>query len=533
MNQKNKSIFWMDSKRVCYESIVIKTVSIPVAFLHAQMLAMVVSQATSGNVEGVVRYAFILIILVVLYALFQLAANIDLRKKAAHAVHCSKIHFLESFLENTPDQLFRTDYGELIENITRDMDQVTGRYIELYPGIVSGTMEAVGYVLFLFIQSPAVAATLAVISLTQLLPPMIVKKYMQISYEKCEEIEAEITNHVVEAVEGFETIKLYDLKAWWQQKLSDYHRKYVLIGRKADAAAAAQRSMYRLMDHILQFGTYALIGFYVIAGYCSTDLAVQAVYLSKGFFRSVQGIFAALPQMAVSENAEKRIRKWICQDEKQKSPVSHYKIKGIRMERVSCRCGDKEILNRTCYQFEPDKNYLLIGNNGAGKTTLLNLLAGLILPDDGEICMKGKTAFSETNPDILFYILQHDPRYHYDADALFQMFGKEKQEKSVRIAERFGLTEEIRSGKAICDLSGGERKKVFLSIGFAMEPVWLLLDEPSNNLDKKGRETLFELIRERKGTVLVSHDPLFRDSADRMIRIENGQIYDEEKELQD
>ena len=203
------------------------------------------------------------------------------------------------------------------------------------------------------------------------------------------------------------------------------------------------------------------------------------------------------------------------------------------MERVSCRCGDKEILNRICYQFEPDKNYLLIGNNGAGKTTLLNLLAGLILPDDGEICMKGKTAFSETNPDILFYILQHDPRYHYDADTLFQMFGKEKQEKIVRIAERFGLTEEIRSGKAICDLSGGERKKVFLSIGFAMEPAWLLLDEPSNNLDKKGRETLFELIRERKGTVLVSHDPLFRDAADRMIRIENGQIYDEEKELQD
>ena len=41
------------------------------------------------------------------------------------------------------------------------------------------------------------------------------------------------------------------------------------------------------------------------------------------------------------------------------------------------------------------------------------------------------------------------------------------------------------------------------------------------------------MIRERKGTVLVSHDPLFRDAADRMIRIENGQIYDEEKELQD
>lgn len=92
------------------------------------------------------------------------------------------------------------------------------------------------------------------------------------------------------------------------------------------------------------------------------------------------------------------------------------------------------------------------------------------------------------------------------------------------------MTEKIWQEKAICDLSGGERKKVFLSIGFAMEPRWLLLDEPSNNLDSEGKQVLLELIRERKGTILISHDSLLYSAGDCKIRIENGQIWNEEFE---
>ena len=69
-------------------------------------------------------------------------------------------------------------------------------------------------------------------SLIQLIPPMIVKKYMQINYDQCEEVEAEITDHIIELVNGFEIIKMYDLKEWWQQKMSRYHKKYIRVGRK-------------------------------------------------------------------------------------------------------------------------------------------------------------------------------------------------------------------------------------------------------------------------------------------------------------
>lgn len=62
-----------------------------------------------------------------------------------------------------------------------------------------------------------------------------------------------------------------------------------------------------------------------------------------------------------------------------------------------------------------------------------------------------------------------------------------------------------------------------------MQPKWLFLDEPSNNLDRHGKEILIELLHERKGTIIISHDDLLAHSVDCRIRLENGRIYDENK----
>lgn len=531
MSVKEKSIFGNDFQKVCYGNIIARTIAIPTALISAKLLSSVVKQATFGQITGVIHNAAILLVLVILMVVFQSGVNIILRKEEVKALQRSKMHFLEKFLENSLDKLFRTDYGELIENITDDMEKVTNRYMKLYPFIISSFLGMIGYFLFLVLQSPIVAGTLFIISFIQFFPPLIVKKYMKISYEQCEEIEAGITKHVVEAVEGFDIIKLYGLKGWWQQKMSDYHRNYISVGRKADAVAAAQRSMYRLLDNILKFGTYALIGLYVIGGYCSMEVAVGAIYLSQKFYGYVQSLFSTIPEMAVSQSAEKRIGKWIHKEEKLSDTVIS-NAAGIQIREVSYGYDTRELLNRIRYQFQNNKNYLLKGNNGTGKTTLLNILSGLILPDNGEIYVENKAGdFLRKKPDssLLFYIPQQDPKYQYNVSTLFTMFGEEKQERLTQIAEKFNLTEIIEKGTAICELSGGERKKVFLTIGFAMEPRWLLLDEPSNNLDSDGKRILTDLVKERRATILISHDMIFEDIVDCVIELENGRIYDANK----
>ncbi len=509
-------MYWKFFKKVCCSNTAVKIILIPISLISAELLSLVVSQASLGNVPGVVRYSAGLLTLVLLSAAFQTTVNIALKKEELRAVHGFRLCFLDQFLANSSDRLFRTDYGELIENLTADTEQTSRRYTELYPGIVSNLLGLTGYFLFLVMESPIVAVSLLVISMIQLLPPLLVKKYMQVSYEQCEEMEAAITNHIAEAVTGFETIKLYGLKSWWLQKMANYYRDYLRVGRKADAAAAAQRAMYRLMNTLLQYGTYALIGFYVILGYCSMDAAVQAIYLSQGFFSSVQGLFSAIPDLAVSANAQSRIGKWICSEKNPSdSVIALDGTDHIQMKDLSYRCGEREILRSVNCSFDPNTNYIIKGSNGAGKTTLLNLLAGLLLPENGVLYAGG-------NGRLLFYIPQQDPQYHCNITSLFEMFGQRHQKKLTMIADRFGLTDRIREGKAVCDLSGGERKKVFLSIGFAMDSQWLLLDEPSNNLDSNAKQVLSELIRERKGIILVSHDLLLTNTADCSMILENG-----------
>lgn len=517
MYQSNTKIVEKDMKKLCCIKTVVGAVSIPVALLNAQLLSVIVQSAASGSVSGVVRYAAALLSVAILSFIILTAAHVFLGRGELKAVNRLKLRFLEKFLKNSLDRLFRINYGELIENLTADMERFTKRYTELFPGIFSSLMGTVGYFLFLFMQSPIVSVSLLGIALLQLFPPLLVKKYMQVSYDQCEELEAAITNHIAEAVEGFETIKLYRLKDRWQQKLKEYYRKYLHVGRKADAAAAAQRGMYRLAGNLMQFGTYALMGFYVMAGYCELDAAVQAIYLSGNFFPSVQGIFSAIPEIAVSQNAQKRLGKWIGGGEEFPDSVS---TEAMRLCGVSYRCEERDILKDVSIRFDPEKNYFIKGSNGTGKTTLLNLLAGLLRPTQGELC-------ASREKEEIFYIPQQDPEYHCDINTLFHLFGGEKQKKLILLAERFGLSERIREGKEICRLSGGERKKVFLTIGFAMGSRWLFLDEPSNNLDSEGKNVLLELLRERKGLIVVSHDPVLSGAADETIWLEDGRICNE------
>lgn len=533
MFRKNKwnTVLWKNLRFVCIGNSIIKIATIPVSLVIAWILSVVIDQAVSGEIKNVLTYALFIVSFIFIFTAIQTLANIIIRKRQAIAVNQCRIDFLESLFGNPLNKLFHTDYGELTENLNSDMETVTKKYIEVYPDMAVGMLGLLGY--FLLFQSPIAAVSLLGISLLQFFPPVIVKKYMQINYDQCRDLEAEITDHIAEAVNGFEIIKLYGLKQWWQEKMAGYHKEYLSVGRKADAIAAAQRSMYRLLDNILKFGTYALMGIYVMRDICSLDIAVQAIYLSSGFFNDVKTLFSGIPEIAVSYHAEKRMNKWAAADKQEQNEPDdavHSSDFPIVIEKLSYKCQKGTIIDGLNYQFNPDKNYMIQGSNGAGKTTLMNLLSGLLLPDQGNILMDKRTDSMMGESSLYMFIPQHDPEYNYDVYTLYRMFDGEKQERLFAIAKRFGLTENNMKGKAIKDLSGGERKKVFLSIGFSLQPKWLFLDEPSNNLDYHGKEILSDLIRERKGTIVISHDESLFSGADYRIKLENGRIYDEKKQ---
>ncbi len=219
--------------------------------------------------------------------------------------------------------------------------------------------------------------------------------------------------------------------------------------------------------------------------------------------------------MAVARKAEMRLESWEVREEAREGKA--WNFAGIKAEAVCFGYEGKRVIDAYGYNFDCSRSYLVTGGNGRGKTTLLNLLGGISLPDSGRV-LAGKDEFRRIEaadyPRNIFYVTQNDPDYEFDVHTLFAMLGQDTGTAACAVAKRLGLSEENMHEVSIASLSGGERKKVFLAVGFAMNPQWLLLDEPSNNLDLHGKEALLELLGERKGVIMVSHDPMFYAAAD-------------------
>ena len=165
-----------------------------------------------------------------------------------------------------------------------------------------------------------------------------------------------------------------------------------------------------------------------------------------------------------------------------------------------------------------------MGTNGCGKSTLLKLLAGLLTCQSGEI-NTGTDMESGASIDELLYLPQDDYLFSLSPQELFQMAIPAKIEAALAFTKSFGLTDKQIEDTLLSDLSGGERKKVYLSFAFAVDPIYLLLDEPTNSLDEEGRKVLAELIQNRKnGAIIVSHSNEMDDVIDDTLTLHEGNI---------
>ena len=98
------------------------------------------------------------------------------------------------------------------------------------------------------------------------------------------------------------------------------------------------------------------------------------------------------------------------------------------------------------------------------------------------------------------------------------------------MAKIFGLTDKQLGDTKISELSGGERKKVFLALALTINPILMLLDEPTNSLDEVGKNLLMDELKKREGlTLIITHDPIFDAISDCTYFIDEGKIKREKR----
>ena len=179
----------------------------------------------------------------------------------------------------------------------------------------------------------------------------------------------------------------------------------------------------------------------------------------------------------------------------------------------------------------------IIGPSGAGKSTLLNLIAGFVLPTQGNIWLNGenhtRSAPYERPVSMLFQENNLFPHLTVQQNLALGLKTSLKltaleQEQIERVADAVGLTSFL--SRLPNSLSGGQKQRVALARCLLRDKPILLLDEPFSALDPELRLEMLNLIDElchnKKLTLLlVTHQPSeLTGKVDRMLRIENGRI---------
>ena len=525
-------------------SWILKLLPIPGSLITAQTLSEIVNCASQGDVRGVLSGGSFLLLFVLTVKLMEVTIGIAFEKTKAGSVQCCKLKLYQIFLANPLQILFGARHGSSIEKLNDDFDKVTQKGIKLYPELGSGILTTVIFFMFLCEQNGAIAFILLGLSLLQIIPPMLIKRFLQVNYDNCREIEAKLTDFTISGLRGFAEIKLYDLKGWWLEKLKGYHKDYSRIGSASIYAATAENTLKNFISTILQYGTYAILGLLLLNGYAEMDVCVETIALSGSFFAAVETVFSSIPQLAVTKTAQERLEEWFeaCRFRnvdliQGTDDVSNHQILNnsvltetadIKLHDVSYTVDEKPILKNTSVTFSTERIGLIKGENGIGKSTLFRLILGLVSDYEGEIT-SGEVFLKEI-PEVdfhanIFYLPQEDALFSVTPKKLYEMAAKDRLSKCLENAYRFGLSSKEIEETQIDELSGGERKKVYLAMALADEQIYLLLDEPTNGLDEVGKRVLSELLKKRKGgALIITHDPALDAAADECYVIRNQKI---------
>jgi len=183
----------------------------------------------------------------------------------------------------------------------------------------------------------------------------------------------------------------------------------------------------------------------------------------------------------------------------------------LELRNINKKFGDKTILDNFSYQFQRGEKVGIIGKNGVGKSTLLNIIQGLETYDSGEIEVGETIKFGYFSQKGLTY--KEDQRViDFMKDiAEYYPLANGKSISASQFLKMFLFNEQTQY-TTISNLSGGERRRLYLISVLFQNPNFLIFDEPTNDLDLPTLTVLESFLAQFQGClIIVSHDRYFMD----------------------
>ena len=200
----------------------------------------------------------------------------------------------------------------------------------------------------------------------------------------------------------------------------------------------------------------------------------------------------------------------------------------LELHKIGKAFGSTKIINELSYNFQRQERIGIVGNNGTGKSTFLNMLMGLEEVDKGKIVTGETVVFGYYNQELL--VCDEDQKVIDVIRDIAEFIPLEKgrQMSAAQFLEKFLFPRDMHFN-FVHKLSGGEKRRLKLMTVLMANPNFLILDEPTNDLDIFVMGVLEEYLRNFQGClIVVSHDRYFMDKmVDHLFVFEGeGEIFD-------
>ncbi len=448
------------------------------------------------------------------------------RRKLGKVLRAERQLFREKLYRDMIERRIGVDsVGEMDVRFSNDAGTVAEYYQEAIPSMVEGAGIMISVTILLCHTHFILGLLFLGLSLLQILPSIVYEKWAKEIYEQTDDAEENYDSWLVQGCEGITTLKAYSREEWFAEKLSEISDGMVKVGFRAEQTGAVETIVFQFVDGILRYGSYVIMGLFVLYGGLAVSDTPVLIVLGSFLFSSVEHLLAGLQKRfefqvanghleevggGLSCRKERKGQGNMHESKSENSPV-------LEVSGLSKRFGDKNIFSDISFVVQKGERVLVCGANGSGKSTLLRVILGLLPADGGSIVADLQ--------DISF-ALQEEADLELSGNEIAGDLVEEnvlEWEGFKKYLDGFHITQEILE-KPLCEWSMGERKKFFLAAAFARGGELLLLDEPTNHLDAEALEYLCDRIADYPGAVLaVSHKADFPVKWQQVISLEGDE----------
>jgi ABC-2 type transport system ATP-binding protein len=210
----------------------------------------------------------------------------------------------------------------------------------------------------------------------------------------------------------------------------------------------------------------------------------------------------------------------------------------IEITNLSKKFGSSYVLKDINLSLKKDESVIILGQNGAGKTTLVRSILGEQIPASGSVQIAGIDPLKKRENALkhIGFVPQLPPPIKLSVKELIRyavVSSNINEDKILTVCKELDLDIKEHFKKLFFKLSGGMKQKLLIAIALAKEPDIFIFDEPTANLDTKGRERFYALMRPlQKGRLLIfiSHRiEEIKSLVTRKIEIDLGKVVKDEK----